>query len=156
MIYFTGCTHFGHYNIIKMAKRPFQTVEEMDEALIENWNKTVKPKDTIYHLGDFCFKNSAAMKEYIDRLNGTLVPVNGNHDPKNWGKHYREIKFNKTKFVLCHYPIEEWNGWYNNAIHLHCHTHKPNFHSAERRSNVGVDACNFKPISIEEVVEKLK
>ena len=52
MIYFTSDLHFGHSNIIKLCNRPFATVEEMDRALMEGWNKKVKKCDTVYIIGD--------------------------------------------------------------------------------------------------------
>ena len=47
MIYLIGCTHFGHKNIVKLANRPFQSIDEMDDVLIQNWNRTVKAKDIV-------------------------------------------------------------------------------------------------------------
>jgi calcineurin-like phosphoesterase family protein len=52
-IWFTSDTHFGHNNILKFCKRPWNTVEEMDEALINNWNAVVGTNDIVFHLGDF-------------------------------------------------------------------------------------------------------
>ena len=58
MIYFTADLHFYHENVISHASRPFSSVEEMNEALIRNWNKIVKPTDEIYILGDFTMKGA--------------------------------------------------------------------------------------------------
>lgn len=152
--YLTGCTHFGHSNILKLASRPFNSVEEMNEVLIENWNSTVNKNDTVYHLGDFSYKGGNTL-QYSRKLNGNIIYLQGNHDFKNWGQNYLELNINKVKVVLMHYPIEEWNGWFRPSIHLHCHTHKREFISGERRGNVGVDACNFTPIKISECIERL-
>lgn len=69
--FFTSDTHFGHANIIRFCKRPFENVEEMNEALIENWNKVVSDDDTVFHLGDFAFGGSNVWKEIIPRLKGS-------------------------------------------------------------------------------------
>jgi calcineurin-like phosphoesterase family protein len=151
-IFFSGCTHFHHENIIKLANRPFSSVEEMDETLIDNWNKTVGKKDLVYHLGDFAFRNNTNDRDIFKRLNGTIVLMQGNHDPLLWGHKYYEFKQHKRLFVLCHYPFEEWNGYFKGAIHIHCHTHKPALISAERRFNVTVEATDYKPISLEEIM----
>ncbi|MBB3994820.1 calcineurin-like phosphoesterase family protein [Sulfitobacter undariae] len=150
----TGCTHFGHANIIKLANRPFADVDEMDRALIANWNAVVGAKDTVYHLGDFAFRGGPG-EEYLKRLNGRIIRLQGNHDPNGWGRDYMRVKCNKTRAVLFHYPIEEWDGWFRGAVHLHCHTHSPNFVSGVRRGNVGVDATGFSPLKLEEAVARL-
>lgn len=153
--YVIGCTHFGHANIIRLANRPFSSVEEMDAALIANWNRTVGPNDTVYHLGDFAFRGDPA-EHYERQLTGRLVKLQGNHDPKGWGADYLTVKMNGTRAVLFHYPIEEWDGWWRGAVHFHAHTHKPEFLSAERRGNVGADAVGFTPMRLDAALAKAR
>lgn len=149
-----GCTHFGHPNIIHRANRPFKDVKEMDERLISNWNAVVQPQDTVYHLGDFCGW-TASPDAYTPYLEGKIVFLRGNHDPKGWGEHIREVRLNKRKVVLCHYPIEEWNGWWTGALHIHAHTHKTKMVSAPRRGNVSAEALNFMPYRLDMVIKTL-
>jgi calcineurin-like phosphoesterase family protein len=151
-IFMTGCTHYGHSNIIKLCNRPFNSVEEMDEQLIENHNKVVGKNDIVYHHGDFAYRSRVDSAAILKRLTGRIILIQGNHDPVLWGQHIVELKINKQLIVMCHYPIEEWNGYYRGAIHTHCHTHSTQLVSAERRFNVGVDACNFAPIALEELL----
>ncbi len=151
-IYLTGCTHFDHSNVIKFASRPFSNVDEMNKALLDNWNSTVNPEDTVYHLGDFFWKPSVA-DEY--RLNGNIIKLQGNHDRNNWGNDYVQFKYKGVGVNLFHYPIEEWDGWYKGSTHFHCHTHGHEFVTGVRRGNVGVDSCNYKPIWIEEAIERV-
>lgn len=98
-VYFISDTHFGHSNIIRYGRRPFRCVEEMDEALIKNWNRTVKEGDVVYHLGDVAaspprrpidraegeLDASEAYTPldavgYLGQLNGQIKIVPGNHD----------------------------------------------------------------------------
>jgi calcineurin-like phosphoesterase family protein len=66
-VYYASDLHFGHANIIKLAGRPFKDVEEMDKILIENWNRTIKPNDEVWYLGDFTFsKDEKNIKTYFD------------------------------------------------------------------------------------------
>lgn len=75
MIYFTADTHFGHENVIRFCDRPFSSANEMDEAMIANWNARVKGDDTVYVLGDMFFRSTNAEtifaatqgKEAVDR-----------------------------------------------------------------------------------------
>ena len=80
MIYLTADLHFFHKNILTLAHRPFETLEEMHTALIKNWNNTVSKKDTVYILGDFSFGHHQQIKEIVQQLNGRKVFILGNHD----------------------------------------------------------------------------
>nr|DAJ23365.1 MAG TPA: metallophosphatase domain protein [Caudoviricetes sp.] len=136
----TSDLHFGHKNIIKYENRPFKDIEEMDKAIIELWNKTVKKDDKIYILGDFSWYKGEKTNEILYKLNGNKFLIIGNHDKnflddKRFNKnlfeeicYYKEIKINKKKIVMFHYPIAEWNGQINGSIHLfgHIHTIKSN------------------------------
>lgn len=77
MNYYTSDLHLGHENIISICKRPFATVEEMDEILITNWNSVVKAEDTVFILGDLIYKNARAPEYYLDRLKGKKVLILG-------------------------------------------------------------------------------
>ena len=79
MIYFTADTHFGHYNVIRFCDRPFASAEEMDEAMIQNWNGRVTGNDTVYILGDMFFRSTNA-EEILKRLKGKKRLIVGNHD----------------------------------------------------------------------------
>ncbi len=132
--YVTSDHHFGHANVIRYSKRSFSNAQEMDEKLIEAWNKKVPPGATVYHLGDFCFDRPKRLIEIRKRLNGTIRLVKGNHDKAikgpevlscfEWVKDYYESKAEDgTKIVMCHYPFMTWNKGHHGAwcFHGHCH-----------------------------------
>ena len=161
-IWITADTHFGHANIIKYCQRPFSSVEEMDEAIISRWNAVVKPKDTIYHLGDFTLKKSA--NEYLDKLNGKILFITGSHDywlkkvdlNKYKGKLeilplYKTIKICGEKVTLCHYPMSSWDSSFYGSIHLHGHSHGKS-EQIPNRFDVGVDCNDFYPFNLEWLV----
>jgi calcineurin-like phosphoesterase family protein len=87
VVFFISDTHFGHENIIRMCRRPFGSVAEMDEALIARWNERVGAADTIYHLGDFCYRNRCGADTYLRCLNGQIHLIAGNHDDETIAQH---------------------------------------------------------------------
>ena len=82
-LFFTSDTHFNHTNILRYCNRPFKTVGQMNETIITNWNNVVGPDDVIFHLGDFCLGGAEEWNKILDRLNGRIYLVLGNHDIKN-------------------------------------------------------------------------
>lgn len=126
--------HFGHKNILRFDNRPFFTLEEMKEALIENWNKIVKKNDEVYVLGDMFWHNEEA-PEILERLKGKKFLILGNHDRVNttmakyfvWCDRRMEIiRDGDDKVVLCHFPIAHWPGRDHtpSTIHLYGHIHQ--------------------------------
>lgn len=170
MKYFIADTHFYHEPIIKFSNRPFKSVEEMNQKLIQNWNETVKsPEDEVYVLGDFVYHGSGEQaNEILKQLHGKKYLIRGNHeeyldDPKfdkslfEWIKDYYTFKCDGRKFVLFHYPILEWDDYYIQAIHLYGHVHNidPDYFTKTlggHAVNVGVDMTGYKPISMDDVV----
>lgn len=71
-LWFTADHHFGHANIIEYTNRPFDNVEQMDEALITAWNDVVEDGDLVYHLGDFTLSDWPFAKSVLQRLNGNF------------------------------------------------------------------------------------
>lgn len=168
MNYYVADTHWCHSNIIKFCTRPFASVEEMNEAMIERWNSKVTKKDTVYHLGDVVFRGSFSQtKEILDRLNGKIILIKGNHDDERDLKKltYRfelidkllEIKdsFINHNIVLCHYPLASWRSKGRGAYHLYGHVHN-NLHQHNLSLDVGVDVHDFYPLSSLEIDEKIK
>lgn len=171
MIYFIADMHFHHENVIEFSHRPYKTVDEMNKQLIENWNSVVtSPKDEVYILGDFLYRGTGEQANTIlKHLQGKKFLVKGNHEQYlkdkefdlslfEWVKDYHTLKYYKKKFVLFHYPILEWDGYFRSAIHLYGHVHDTqtvHFDSVlgPRAVNVGADMIGYKPISIDEVME---
>lgn len=165
MIYFTSDLHYGHANIISLCNRPFRNVNEMNQVLINNWNKVVTKNDTVYILGDIAHRVPVEkVNEFINQLNGKKILVKGNHD-EDYDENlfeeicdFKEIKYHKVHFSLMHYPLLEWPGYYSGAICLHGHQHNNAKYNEEMkkegilRYDVGVDANEFTPVSIEEIM----
>ena len=164
-IFFTADSHFYHENIIEHCKRPFSSVKEMNETIITNWNKVITKNNIVYHLGDFSWRHSRKYIEYLlSRLNyKELHLIRGNHDdiPKlSWGfTSINELlnlklkyKNEKVYLTLCHYPMEAWRYQRIGGIHLHGHSHGNKRFPILNRLDVGLDCCNFFPLSMEEVL----
>lgn len=73
-------THFNHIDIINYAKRPFNSTKKMDDYMIAQWNAVVSSNDIVYHLGDFGLDNRAEIESFVERLNGHIILIKGNHD----------------------------------------------------------------------------
>ena len=168
MTYFTSDQHFGHFNIIRLSRRPFASLDEMNEAMIAKWNAKVMADDTIYVLGDLFFR-AAAVEPILKRLNGRKHLVLGNHD-HSWTERVRlgdyfesvqtikEIDIDGKPTTLCHYPMLSYpqaRRGYMIYGHIHNNTGDDYWPLIMRRSrmfNAGVDVNNFEPVSFEELV----
>ena len=147
-IYVTSDLHFGHKNIIKYENRPFSDIEEMDKEIIDLWNKTVNNKDLVYILGDFSWYKGEKTNKILKTLKGNKVLIIGNHDEnflkdKNFDRglfqeicYYKELKINRTKIILFHYPIIDWNGKFNGSVHLYGHVHTIKNKATEYMNNM--------------------
>lgn len=158
-LWFVSDMHFGHANIIKYCQRPFESVEEMDQSLVDRWNQVVAAEDTVYCLGDMAFHNYHRIGELKGRKH--LVP--GNHDHEREKKVYpyfetvmdelSYIKVEGVKVVLCHYPLESWKR--DCRIHLHGHSHGES-RKVKWRMDVGVDATRlYRPLSWSELMSRV-
>lgn len=159
--WFTSDTHWGHKNIIRHCDRPFSSIEEMDELLIQNWNAHIEDNTTIYHLGDFSFRASVDYaQEVLGRLNGRIHLVVGNHDHKDVLKFSRwesvsnlkSIKYHKQKIILCHYAMRSWDGKHRGSWHLFGHSHGQ-LMDRGKATDVGVDCWDYRPVSFWELHE---
>lgn len=175
-IFFTSDTHFWHDNIIKFCNRPFDSIEEMNDTIIENWNRVVDKNDIVFHLGDFCFCGVDKFKELIEKLNGRIYLILGNHDWKrinNWYTSEFEgvyqqlaIKINGKKIYLNHFPFLCYAGTYYRAedtvwqLFGHVHSSEQNKNGLDNsrlsmlfptQYDVGVDNNNYTPVSFEQV-----
>ena len=178
MIYLTSDLHLGHSNIIKHCKRPFNSVQEMNDKLINNINNMVRPNDELYILGDLYFgeKQTTNTFEYAKKIKCKHIHlIKGNHDMsiKDMNKlneeykvfetikTYAEIKYNNSKFILCHYPFMDnaWNRAMHGSFDLHGHIHSNNSYNEEQKNSgilrydVGVDANDYYPVLLDNIIK---
>lgn len=141
----------------------------MNRALVRNWNNTVKPRDTVYFLGDWAFRRrgARAAKYWRRKLKGHVISIRGNHDRGQKGirfKDFKVIRYQGYSFLLIHRPglndpgqnrkqkqkLEEWHGW---VIHGHKHNNNmrryPFINGRLKTINVGVELTNYKPVSLD-------
>lgn len=123
--------HIGHENCLGFDQRPFFTLDEMHQAIIDNWNSAVGNNDDIYILGDYTWHCPTGI-EVIRQLKGNKFLINGNHDRVSselakefvWMKDYDIVKDGNNHVVLCHYPIAHWRNADYGYVHLYGHVHK--------------------------------
>jgi len=131
--------------------------------MIAKWNERVGKDDVVWHLGDFGFHSTAEqLNPILGQLQGTINVVLGNHDYNpdlettaywriNQFFEYKKILVNSQAIVLCHYPLQEWDGSFRGSWHLHGHSHNQWPQSPWKRLDVGVDGHGFYPWSFEEL-----
>lgn len=175
-VFFTSDTHFGHSNIIKYCARPFDNTNDMDEALINNWNAKVPKDGIVYHLGDFAWGSINYWEKIREQLNGEIILIYGNHDEKYLNnklmyKLFKEVTpqkkiwINKIPIYMNHYPFLCFGGSYKGLgatwqLFGHVHSnprseegldHKRLVNCFPTQYDVGVDNNNFTPISFDEL-----
>ncbi|MGE4338708.1 MAG: hypothetical protein AB7E55_22420 [Pigmentiphaga sp.] len=154
MYFFTADEHYGHAAIIDHCQRPFSSVEEMDEALIQRHNQVVGDGDTVVHCGDFawCKTLEEAEERYISRLNGRHIFLRGSHD--RWlGKGaptIHTVKIDKQLIVACHYAMRTWPSSHYGSWHVYGHSHCA-LPLEGLSIDVGVDCHDFMPVSFEQL-----
>ena len=174
-IYFTSDSHFGHDREFIFKERGFNSVEEMNAAIIKNWNSVVQPDDTVYHLGDVMLGDNNTGIECLKQLNGEIHLLFGNHDTSTRQKLYAKcpnvfidgfattIKVQNYNFYLSHYPTIVTNEDSNlplkrQIINLYGHLHqKENFYNdIPTMYHVGMDSHNNTPVSFDTIIEDIQ
>lgn len=156
-------THFGHANIIGYENRPFESLSQMDEELIKNWNSVVNKHDVIYHLGDFAFHyNEQKLKQLISRLNGHKVLIMGNHDGNHNAKFWRNVGFEevyrypiiyKGFYILSHEPV--YLNDHMPYVNLHGHIHSKKYDSTQY-VNLSVEVINYTPVLFDDIKKQFE
>ena len=168
-------THFQHANILTFVDSNtgksvrgdrFSSVEEMDETMIENWNRVVKPGDIVYHLGDVFFGNKDTFRSLWSRLNGSKRLVLGNHDDAKFfvqnGLVTKVVvwrEFHEHGLLLSHIPLDP-SGLYRKRhgdkstqkmlLNVHGHIHQ-NPSPTEHHRCVCVEHIDYTPVNLEEL-----
>lgn len=190
-IFFTSDTHYNHANICSATTswvgaenltRKFNTLNHMNDALVNNINEVVGENDVLIHLGDWSFGGFEKISEFRNRIickNIHLTYGNHDHHIRNNKEDIQEIfstthdylfldirrpskegkgVMDKYSFVCMHYPIASWDSMNDGVIHLHGHVHlPPNLRLGEGKSlDVGVDGNNLHPMSLDEILSVVK
>jgi calcineurin-like phosphoesterase family protein len=180
-IFLTADTHFHHKNICKLGARPFASVDEMNQTMVDRWNQTVNPTDRVYHLGDVAMWKPETL-DICRNLNGQKYLIRGNHDNystdvyKRYGfvdvVGYKEFKdWQGNTFVCTHCPlhpmdIAPYGRW---SANVHGHIHQLRVQTATfdlgfgwfeqtdpRYFCVSVEQTDYRPVSLEWVKQKLR
>lgn len=186
MKYYTADPHYGHNNIIRLCDRPFGSGDVMNNEMILRLNKRVTEEDEVFIIGDITLGNYEMAHKYLSRLKGKIFIVPSIGHDKRWVHQFRRREkqgHQKTKFtilenihrvkdngytlVLCHYPLLTWENSFHGSIHLHGHEHgrqgimgwSSDYAEADQagfRVDVGVDLWDFRPVTLEEIMQKAR
>lgn len=190
-IFFTSDTHYGHSNICSATTnwaegngytRKFDSLEDMNQTLVDNINNKVGENDILFHLGDFSFGGYDNILEFRNKINCKNIHlVLGNHDhhiSRNKGDVKRlftsvndyinldlrrasrieKNRVDKFRFVMMHFPIASWENMNQGVIHLHGHVHLPPHQriASGRAMDVGVEGNSLEPIKLEEILDLME
>ncbi len=161
-VFFIGDLHLDHYNIIRYCDRPFDKISEMNDTILKRWNEAVDENDVVYFLGDLTFGRGGRITDYwLDKLNGNIVVIKGNHDETR--REFLErliLHHDDGKFLLTHGPDyipSWWDGW---AIHGHKHNNDldnyPLVNEDKKTINVGAELLDYRPISLRDLLSKIE
>lgn len=159
-------THFGHRNIITFKDtygnlmRPFSSIEEHDELIIQEHNKLVKPNDKVYHLGDVAIAKKSISQ--VGRLNGRKILLRGNHDIfklRDYTPYFSDVRAYKMYpthgVIMSHIPVHLYDSsttrWKYN-IHGHTHCNKID---DPKYINVCLEHTDFKPVNLDTILKEL-
>lgn len=172
MIYFISDLHLCHDKDFLYKPRGFNSVEEMNAAILNNWNKTVSETDTVYILGDIMLNDNKTASEIFRQLKGEIHIIRGNHDTDARIALYKTfpnvkevvdakfLKIGKTLLFLSHYPSLTSNpGDFHPTINLCGHTHTSKWDSDMNKGliyHVDADAHHCTPISFEKIREDIR
>ena len=175
MIFFTSDPHLGHDKDFVVQARGFETVEEMNAEIIRRWNERIYPDDDVYVLGDLTLGDVEEGIRLIAKLNGYLHIMRGNHDTDKKVERYLELpnvvsvqyadvlKYGKAVFWMGHYPTitanyDDDKPWAKHVVCLFGHTHQeqPFYNNNPYMYNVGMDAHNCTPITIDEIIADIR
>lgn len=173
-IFFTSDLHFNHDKEFIYKPRGFNSVQEMNEAIIERWNKVIRDGDTVFVLGDLMLGDSESGLKCLEQLNGNIQVIIGNHDTNKRLAAYSEIdlnirgyadilKYKKISFYCSHYPsltsnFEKSDILEKHVINLYGHTHQTNnfFNDNPFMYHVGVDSHDCYPVAIDTIIEEIR
>lgn len=161
-VYMIADTHFGDDAIRRYENRPFSDVKSMDQTMIDRWNRTVTPADTVYLLGDFCVKGRE--EALLSVLNGNIILVKGNHDTLS-DEAYRAFGFAKVYdlpvlyanfWLLSHEPlyVNENMPYANVFGHVHA---SPQYKDLSRQHFcVSAERIDYTPVAFDEIVKRVQ
>lgn len=174
-IWLVSDPHLGHNKDFMFGPRGFESIEEHNKAIVENWNSVVYPDDEVYVLGDLTLGDVEEGMRLIAKLNGHLHIIRGNHDTDTKVERYKELpnvvsvdyalelKYKKCYFWLSHYPTitanyDDDKPWAKHLINLHGHTHSKEkfYNNNPYMYNVSLDAHNNFPVSLDDIMEEVK
>lgn len=166
-VFVTSDLHLNHRAVIKYGERPFKNVGEMNSRLLELYNDTVNDNDIVYFIGDVLFYRGKNSIEILKEFKGDKRLVAGNHDFQhlrhlihyfNEVNTYREIKYRGNDIVMMHFPLASWNKGHYGSYHLHGHIHstrEANMARTDRRYDVGVEANDYRPVLLDDIIDLL-
>ena len=158
-VFVIGDTHFGHSKIIDFCRPQFDTVEEMNQAIVDNWNSVVKKDDTVIHLGDVAFANWSNV-DYIGQCNGYKRLVLGNHDAypmevylRNFDRVYGLYEY--KGYILSHIPVHRTQVETRFKGNIHGHLHEltigdPKYFCAS------VEQIGLTPMPIDDIIAQMR
>lgn len=162
-IYCWSDIHFGHKNIIQYTGRPFSNPEQMNAAMIANYQAIVQPDDIVIFGGDITFMKTDVTNEILHSLPGYKIQIVGNHDIERKSGEPTKLHFDERhlcmvvdvdddlQLLFTHYPLDTVPPKCIN-VHGHIHQHLANRHNI----NISVEHTEYAPRPLESIIAQAK